>query len=88
MSPEDRLDYAIMSLEQRPVASQAAIGAIRAVQGDIARLRADLAAIEHLAHRLQGELAETKRALALTRGSLILAREELSRRGLVGHFGE
>ena len=74
MSPEDRLDYAIMSLEQRPVASQAAIGAIRAVQGDIAKLRADLAAAE--------------RAAFLARGSLALAREELSRRGLVGHFGE
>ena len=70
MSPESRLDYAIMSLEQRPVAADAAIGAIRAVQGDIARLRADLAAAE--------------RAAYLAAGSLALAREELSRVGLMG----
>ena len=71
MKAEDKLDYAIMSLEQRPVATGAAIGAIRAALGDIARLRAEIAAAE--------------RAAVLARGSLIIARGELSRVGMGAH---
>ena len=67
MSPEDRLDYAA---RVAPTDPDAAVRAIRAVQGDIARLRAELAAAE--------------RTAVLARGSLALAREELSRVGLMG----
>ncbi len=84
MKAEDKLDYAIMSLEQRPVATDAAIGAIRAALGDIATLRAEMVILRGSVEQLQKELSTSKRAAFLVAGSLALARDELARVGLMG----